>query len=129
LSAALIWLIDAPTGPVGFDTNLHHRVLGVLTELLGDHRVQQGDAGHALVQSCSRRPSPAGVHQLHHVVLGCAVISDQQLRQHACPRDPIMCNQRGIDRRPGRRTLNPAQVSNAASAAASTPRRFLFAAS
>ncbi len=67
-----------PRAPVGLDPDHHPGLVGILTELRADHRVQTGHARHTLGQLRPAQHPPRFVLQLDIVVLFGPVITDEQ---------------------------------------------------
>lgn len=68
-----------PRAPLSLNPDQHLSLLGVLTELLTDHRVQPGHPHHPLRQPGLDQPPPRGIHQLHIVMrLGPVIPHEQQ---------------------------------------------------
>ena len=101
-----------PRTPVGLDPDrdLPGVVLvSVLAELLADHRVQPGDARHALRQPRLRQPPPGGVHQLDVMMVLGPVIPDKQPQRFLPPQDrsPATSSLRENHQRPNEPVLTP----------------------
>jgi hypothetical protein len=68
-----------PRPPVGLDADQHLHLVGVLAQLLTDHRVQPRHPGHPLGQPGLRQPPPPGIHHLHVMVrLGPVIPHEKQ---------------------------------------------------
>jgi hypothetical protein len=69
-----------PRSPVSLDPDRDLpgvALIGILAQLLADHRVQPGCTRHALGQPSLRQPPPGDIHQLNVVMCLGPVISDK----------------------------------------------------
>lgn len=69
-----------PRSSVGLDPDRHLGLVDVLTEVLGDHRMQSSHPRYPLRQPGLGQPPPRGVHQLNVVMRLGPVVSHEQQR-------------------------------------------------